>query len=90
MTVNYTFRFIDTDTQYSETATAPFDVDTSICDFIEEQVYILWELRPVERYWQRQFATTGYAKFSFHGHELFIISYDWDNSKKILVEKVRN
>ena len=89
MTVNYTFRFIDAEAQYTETMTAPFDVDTSICDFIEEQVYIQWELRPVERYWQREFCSRGWTKFSYGLYELFTVAYDWDNSKVITIEKIQ-
>ena len=48
MTHEYKIRFIDSEAQYSETATAQWDTDTSICDFLEEQLYILWELRPLE------------------------------------------
>lgn len=87
MTREYKIRFYDGDTQYSETATAQWDVDTSICDFLAEQLYILWELTPIERDWQRQFCTNGWALFSYC-HEIFQLSYDWDNSCIVYVRKI--
>ena len=89
MTTNYTFRFIDAEAQYTETVTAPCDEDTSICDFVEEQVYIQWELCPTERHWRREFYSQGWTKFSYGLYELFCVSYDWDNSKVITIEKIQ-
>lgn len=89
MTREYKIRFIDSEAQHSETATIQWDVDTSICDLIEEQLYILWELRPLERYWQREFCTNGWTRFIYGLYEQFSVSYPWDNSNIITVEKIQ-
>lgn len=89
MTREYKIRFIDSEAQYSETATAQWDTDTSICDFLEEQLYILWELRPLEREWRRQFCTNGWTRFIYGLYEQFSVSYAWDNSNIITVEKIQ-
>ena len=89
MTREYKVRFIDSEAQHSETATIQWDVDTSICDLIEEQLYILWELRPLEREWRRQFCNNGLWRFIYGLYEQFSVSYPWDNSNIITVEKIQ-
>lgn len=47
------------------------DPQCDITDFIEEQLYILWELTPSNRDWKSFFFKFGHAFFDYHNCEHF-------------------
>lgn len=49
-------------------------------DYIEEQLYILWELTPTVRNWRSLFRRFKYAKFAYHETSLVNMREYWLNS----------
>ena len=50
----------------------------SLHDALEESLYIMWELEPVDLDWFRQLASECYCEFRYGTSERYIVSYGWD------------
>lgn len=56
-----------------ETARKPVQQNEKPWDIIEEMLYVLWELTPLERNWQRKAVRENFALFDYCGiiHDVF-------------------
>ncbi len=50
-------------------------VDRNVFDFIEEQLYILWELVPINRAWKAELQKD-YTVFTYGNSEYFIVTFN--------------
>ena len=71
---------------YCEDEHAEFHLmGATFLDKLEEVLYVLWELTPVERSWRRDWSTMRTFKVSYHGLEHFNVFMSTDS--KIYVVK---
>ena len=74
----YTFKNITTNESYN----CKLDYDGTytgpLCNFVEEQLYILWELTPVKPRlsWAYPFLRGEYVQFTYHGCEFVWVWMD--------------
>lgn len=74
MTKAWTFKF------ETESWQASYDtLAQSIVGFIEEQLYILWELTPTYRNWQEELFTKCQTRFDYHGLDHCMVHVDYGN-----------
>ena len=73
----YTINFFNSkDERYDSRRFSVMDNETFL-DKLEEVLYILQELTPVQSGWKRQLRTTGMAVFTYHNLEDVTVFFDW-------------
>lgn len=60
----------------------------SVCDGLEDALFIKWELEPKSRDWKQELRAKGYTIFTYHGVEDFVVRYAWKGSGMIYVNQV--
>lgn len=61
-----------------EKAVSHFNFESQdFLDYIEEQLYILWEFKPTPRDWKRRFRQFRFAQFDYHGMDFVNMRERW-------------
>lgn len=60
----------------------------SVCDELEDVLFIKWELEPKNRDWKLELKEEDYTMFTYHGVEDFVVRYAWNGCGMIYVNQV--